>query len=526
MLKIVANHLGVTLYPTEDKHLDWIRPFNRRYIQFQSYWDPRQRRKVNTPVASFLFFRADRSEVRFLRTMLDELRNDLKGQRLIEGLDFFVKEEYHDVPKTKHLTMKSDWIPREEQAKAIEFVKGIESGAILLHLQTGGGKSSLALYLASTVFKHCFVCVMRPTFIGTGPSTGWLKAINKDMVNFKKHEICTVRGSEQLISLMNDILDKGHNPYKAILLSSRTIQNYLSTYEDNKDDPKLFESKGYPVKPQDFSKLLEVDTIYYDEAHFDHNFVCHLVSTINTKRFIGMSATPDADMAFQNRMMKLLFPLSKRYVQKVANVYQQPIAWHYQFKRPEYLRVTTKMGYSHILLEQTIMKRGWMMDAYFKLIKKAIDDYFYPKHQANNKLRCVVTVATIEMARELKNYIEEQYTGIFEKVTTYVEGENVSNLYGATLCVSTIIGAGTGHDIPMLSTVIMTNAISSTKSNLQAIGRLRKLEIENMPDIEHSFVYFVADNLDQHVKYHHKKVNETFKGRTLPVRNVDTGVII
>lgn len=239
-----------------------------------------------------------------------------------------------------------------------------------------------------------------------------------------------------------------------------------------------------------------------------------------------MSATPDADMAFQNRMMKLLFPLSKRYVQKVANVYQQPIAWHYQFKKPEYLRVTTKMGYSHILLEQTIMKRGWMMDAYFKLIKKAIDDYFYPKHQANNKLRCVVTVATIEMARELKNYIEEQYTGIFEKVTTYVEGENVSNLYGATLCVSTIIGAGTGHDIPMLATVIMTNAISSTKSNLQAIGRLRKLEIENMPDIEHSFVYFVADNLDQHVKYHHKKVNETFKGRTLPVRNVDTDVII
>ena len=130
------------------------------------------------------------------------------------------------------------------------------------------------------------------------------------------------------------------------------------------------------------------------------------------------------------------------------------------------------------------------------------------------------------MARELKNYIEEQYTGIFEKVTTYVEGENVSNLYGETRCVSTIIGAGTGHDIPMLATVIMTNAISSTKSNLQAIGRLRKLEIENMPDIEHSFVYFVADNLDQHVKYHHKKVNETFKGRTLPVRNVDTDVII
>ena len=63
MLKIVANHLGVTLYPTCDKHLDWIRPFNRRYIAFQSYWDPRQRRKVNTWL---LFYSSEQTEVKFV----------------------------------------------------------------------------------------------------------------------------------------------------------------------------------------------------------------------------------------------------------------------------------------------------------------------------------------------------------------------------------------------------------------------------------------------------------------------------
>ena len=69
----------------------------------------------------------------------------------------------------------------------------------------------------------------------------------------------------------------------------------------------------------------------------------------------------------------------------------------------------------------------------------------------------------------------------------------------------------------------MTVAIGSEQTNIQVQGRLRKLPLEGAL---HDFVYFVCDDIDSHRKYHYDKRDRIFKGKLLPVIELDSGYCI
>jgi superfamily II DNA or RNA helicase len=81
-----------------------------------------------------------------------------------------------------------------------------------------------------------------------------------------------------------------------------------------------------------------------------------------------------------------------------------------------------------------------------------------------------------------------------------VEEDPYENLMQADVSVSTLLSAGTGVDIPMLTTVILTTSISSSQSNIQGFGRLR-----NIPNKKLRFVYFVCSDFPKQLEYHEKK---------------------
>lgn len=493
--------------PKTEQHRLALRTYAKNYVRYSQYWDKWKRKQVMTPEAPYVFFTKDRREVRGMFTMFEDLIASLKLSGLNEGSDFIT--EYHTLDLVKdevYPKIKEGWSPRGEQQDVIDFVSQFPLGPSLLFLQTGAGKSITAMFCIDQI-KQRFVGIMRPQFLGKNSESGWLKDFHKTY-DLKPNEICRVQGRKALISLINICLEKGYNPYKALLLSNKTLMFYISEYEAN--TPENFKALGFNCIPQDLPKLLGVDTFVIDEAHFDHHLNCKMTSYFQLNRIMGATATPNPDNAFVDRMSKLLFPVERRYRQKELNVYIQPYAYQYSFENPNKIRTEGFRGYSHVAFEKSLMKTKRTTQAYFQMIDELIQHYHIPKLYVH-PYRCLVTVATINMAYALTAYLKQKYPN--KKVTSYVADDPVDNLYTSDICVSTILGSGTGHDISDLATVIMTNAINSTQQNLQTAGRLRHLNDK----VEHTFVYLVCTDFMSHKQYDMAKRYKIFKDKTLNI---------
>lgn len=365
--------------------------------------------------------------------------------------------------------------------------------------------------------KSRFVAIMRPKYIGgagdeSGDETGWVKSFKKSY-DITEDEIYIVAGSQSLKQLIQECLDKT-DKYKAILISNKTIISYINSFR--RKSKEEFEADGWKCTPFDLPRLLGVDTIVSDEIHLDYHQQCILMSYLGVNRLLGASATPSPDDRFVDRMLRLLYPIDRRYVQKSHTAYIQPTCYRYRFKNPKAIRCETFRGYTHIGFEQSIMRQTRLKEAYFNLIAEAIEIFYIRKLQVNPDYCCVVMVATIKLARELTDYLSKKYPDY--TIKSFVENDPSSNLYYSQICVSTVLGSGTAHDIPNLATVFLTNNISSTQTNLQVAGRLRKLPDGRTPDL----VYFISENIKKHRIYDYKKRNETFKDNLLPVNDYYT----
>lgn len=511
--------MNVVLY-TPPSRLDTVRRFAREYIRYNEYWDKRRQKLMRVPEASYVFYTEDRSEIRFLRTMLDEFLSLLKLLNHKEGIDYDIT--YHDINNVVddiRPTLKPDFKPSEEreQPQVIDFATQFNTGSILLKLSGGAGKSACSIFTIDR-FKERFAAVMRQSLLGKDLDEGWLKDFEKAYI-INRNEICRVQGSTQLKSLINICLEKGYNPYKTMLFSNKTIMQYLKYYEQYSAED--FKNLGYNCTPQDLPVLLGINSIVVDEIHFDHHLNCKMASYFKVKRFIGATATPDFDNKFSDRMVKLLFPLDRRYQQQKSIIHIQPLSYHYKLENPDRVRFDGFRGYSHIKFEQSIMKKQKSKLAYFDMIHKIVEDIHVPKYSIKPEYKLLITVASIDMANELSDYIGDKYPD--KIVTSYVDKDPLSNLYQSDICVSTVQGSGTGHDIPNLATVIMTNAINATTTNLQCAWRLRKLKEE---ETEHSFVYFVCDDIYAHRKYDTAKKQFVFKGKALPVKDIQSNITI
>ena len=120
-----------------------------------------------------------------------------------------------------------------------------------------------------------------------------------------------------------------------------------------------------------------------------------------------------------------------------------------------------------------------------------VNDYKYGEKLA-------IYVSSIKMATSLTEYLKQQYADL--DVRRYVEDDPYENLLDPDIRITTIMSGGTGHDISNLKMVLLTVAISSSQSNVQTLGRLRKLD-----DIPVRFYYLTNLNVKKHVEYHEKK---------------------
>lgn len=424
----------------------------------------------------------DRREYRFHINTLAEFKIFLDDNYITDELYTLINIPLHESLDIT-IKVKSDFILRDYQIPAVEFLSNKDINISLLEFSMGRGKGACSITALSNVGKRTLF-VIKPTYIEK-----WVKELHELLLEPIKNMIA-VRGGDQLKGLIEMAKDGTLN-HKLILISNRTYQNFISSYEE---DPSYFEQEYGINTPEDLYSLLKIGVKLVDEVH--QEFHSHLKVDLytNVYKCIYLSATLINNNEFLMKMYKLIFPNEYRYNESFINRYIEAYAVYYNIKDNINLR-TVEYGsttYSHHAFEKSIIKHNRLLNSYFKLIDDTAEDGYFKEYVPGDKL--IIFAVSINLVTEITDYFKLKYPNL--NVVRYVEDDPFKNVLTGDIIVTAIANAGTAFDIKGLVCVIMTTAINSIAANKQAFGRLREIKGRNV-----RFYALNCNNVDKHKQY-------------------------
>ncbi len=335
-----------------------------------------------------------------------------------------------------------------------------------------------------------FIVFLKPQFIDK-----W-RADLKKLMDFTDEDIAVVQGSASMMNLIAQAMS-GNIPYKAIIVSNKTFQNWITAYEEEGD---ALLQKGYDCHPDQLMQVLRVGLRLVDEVHMDFHLNFKIDLYTHVAKSISLSATLISDDPFISTMQLTAYPKYLRYAGMEYDKYVHSVAILYSLK-PNTKVETTERGsskYSHHAVEKSLYRSPALMASYLALIEKLFRKYHVQRDGIVKGDRCLLYVSSIQFATTLTDYLILKHPTY--DIRRYVEDDPYENLMDGEITVSTIGSAGTGHDIDLLATVILTTAVRASASNIQGFGRLRNLAGKQM-----LFLYLTCEDIPKHVEYHDKK---------------------
>lgn len=351
--------------------------------------------------------------------------------------------------------------------------------------------------------------IIRPMFVEK-----WIQDI-KRTYEISDEDICDVQGSKQLMNLLARA-EAGTLTEKIIIVSNRTYQMWLKNYEMYGAASKEL---GYPCLPQDFCEFVQAGVRLIDETHMDLHLCSKIDQYSHVPYSIGLSATLITQDPFINKIYQVMFPMKDRYKELPLDKYIDVYAVMYRFEQPERIR-TQEFGstnFSNNAVEKSVMRHPATLRNYFKLIEFCIRDGFDRNPRKKKKL--IIYALSGEMIDLMVKHFKALYPQY--DVRRYMMEDAFDDLLESDICITTIGSAGTAVDVPNLTNTIVTISINSIQSNVQTLGRLRKLE-EGIPVQMH---YFVATDIPKSMEYHKNKM-ELFSNRAKSHNVVNSGFVV
>ncbi len=429
------------------------------------------------------FYSEYRFHINTLETFKAELKNNFITDEMVEWV-----EEPIPTPTKVTLPIFPHWQPREEQPKVIDYLMQPSPRAKFVSLQTGKGKSYTWMVSASQ--KGLLpVILVRPMYMDK-----WVEDIRRTY-DIALEDLMVVRGGAQLQALL-ELAHAGTMDAKLVLISNKTFQNWIKLYEQFGQEG--LEHLGWSAAPGDFCQLLGAGERLIDEVHQDFhlNFKIDLYTHIHGST--SLSATMLADDDFLNRMYEVAYPMSQRYIGGAYDKYVSAKAVFYKLRYPNKIRCKDPKGrYNHIVFEESVMKNDTLCSNYMRLILQVIKGTWLKDYKPGQRL--IVFAGSVEFCTMLTDFLQKQFPG--KDVRRYVAEDPYENLMEPDIRVTTLMSAGTAVDIPNLSTTILTTAVNSSQTNVQGLGRLRKLPDGTTPE----FIYFVCEDIAKHIDYHERK---------------------
>jgi superfamily II DNA or RNA helicase len=432
---------------------------------------------------------------------------------LIEEIDIIEKPLY--TPTKVPFKLKSHLQLRDYQEEAKAFVLQEDSTDFHSRLITFPmGKGKTMTYCATIAdMGQRTIAIVLPKYM---EKTATDLCTNLDI---RPKQVMMVRGSKELKGVISAAKDTGHQADFTVI-SLKTFVNFIKEYER---DPETCESEAsYGCKPEDLCELLGAGSIVMDEVH-EHLFAIFTVMIYtHVPKIIGLSATfIDQDPFIQN-IQHLMFPKEIRFDKVKMDKYIKVYAISYNFQDIFSARIRTQefgsSNYSHMAFEKSLIKnkRKTILDNYLHLIDMQVQNYYVNGHMKEDKL--AIYASSIEMCQIIVDYLKMKYTQY--SIAKYTQGDPYKNAIEVDIRVTTLLSLGTAIDIPNLRTVIMTMSVQSPKSNLQVLGRLRKLS-----DRDVKFVYLYCEAIPKQVDYHTQKL-KLFEDWTESIKELRSPMLV
>lgn len=469
-----------------------VEQFARKYIQWGYDGAERARgRFVRVAEKVFATATADKTEFRFHINQLPEFKDFLRLNYITPEMVEYITLARAE-PRHVELVIKEGWKLREHQVGPVEFMLAPEPVHKLIGLQTGQGKSFVAMY-STAKLAVLPVFLMRPMFIDK-----WIIDLRKTY-EMELEDLMVVRGTDSLQALIQLAMADAI-PSKIILISNRTLQIWITAYERLGDGTLEI---GYGCRPEEFFSLLKAGIRWIDEVHLDFhlNFKIDLYTDIF--RAGSMSATLKADDAFLNQMYEIAYPIDSRFEGDAYIKYVSATALLYRFDEPHKIKSENwrQKTYSHHVFEESLMRHPPILKNFMDMIKMVVNAEFVHDHVDGEKM--LIYVAGVEFATYVTEQLSREYPQF--KVMRYcgTADDPYDNLMTSDLSISTLGSAGTNVDIPGLKCVFLTTAVNATQSNIQGFGRLRN----NLPEGRICrFVWATNEDTRKHIEYHDRKV--------------------
>lgn len=420
-----------------------------------------------------------------------------------EFKDYTLVDKKNTNPTKGNYKVKSNWKIRDNQIPCRDFIENDPKGNKLLPLTMGTGKTFIALNSLANIGDKFCVLIM-PTF-----TEKWISDI-LEIHESERQEICVINGSPDksiftIEKLIKQVKEYGEVPWRYFILSLVSFRNYITKFETNSEAAM----EEYGCSPQELFPLLGVGSLLVDETHLAFNSLFKCLTYSNVKFQLGLSATLIPTNALEDRVYKCIYEGDEIFPDKMIKKYIKcyPVGFNANRERVKKLRWTNnfrqknKGAYNHTAYEKSIMKSPELLRNYVAIIRETFDALYISDKMEKDK--CVIFVATIKMVRYLTELFATLYPSL--NVQGYCEDDSYEEMLKADVIFSTIGSAGTGIDIPHLRVAIQTVSVSSPKSNLQTLGRLRVLS-----DRDVKFAYLYCFQIQKQMG-HHKERMDIFK---------------
>lgn len=400
--------------------------------------------------------------------------------------------------------------PREYQIPIINFNVLDNPRSKLVELQTGKGKTFIALASVAKIGTR-FVLATKGGFVNR-----WLKDVagEDSVLKLPHNDVIVIKGSESLKMIIQLALTD-QLEFSGILISTNTLNNYYKHYYDNDGD--MTEYGG--LHPVALWALLKVGTLITDEFHMllHMNYVREMYNHV--PKTINLSATMIPNSPFMKMIHDTLFPPETRAPAVEYDKYIAVKALFYGI-HPDTrdIKCFRNGKYNHTLYEENIMKKPKVLKNYLDMITSLVGGIYDAEGRHKPGEKIIVYVSTQELATKLTDRFREIYEDKYV-INRFVSLDPYSNVINSDIIVSTPGSLGTAHDVADLRYTFLTTALGKEDTNVQLLGRLRRLK--NNPDVTPEMYYLVNRDIAKHMDYHQRK-RDLFKPITLSQLELET----
>lgn len=498
----VASHFFIVKNPNP-RAMPAIIRFCQRYTLYN--WVKKTSSKPSyEPVKVFATRTKDNREFRFHIGQFNDFIDFIEKDYIVPSMYTITYREMFEPVKIEcSINPKYQLRDRQPEVKNFVVEESVDDNrSRLVALPTGYGKSLVSLVCAAEIGKRVLINIL-PTYIER-----WIDAL-KDTFLCDNKDILVIQGSNQMRDLI-DLAEEGRLEAKYIILSLRTVQNYIKSYETN---PYDLESEGYAVNPDQLCQHLGVGTVIIDETHQHLHAVFKFLVYTHVPKVIALSATLLSDDSTIEKIQHMMFPKEIRFDEVKMDKYIKCYAVAYGFEDMYRSKIRVNefgsKNYSHLAFEKSLMRCKKTAGNYMDMINYLVRIGYVEHYRSGDK--AIVFVATIAMANILTNYLKMKHPNL--DVRRYVEDDPFENVMEADIRVTTVLSSGTAIDIPQLTCAIQTVNLKSTVSNIQSLGRLRKLK-----DRDVRFYFMFCEEIKKHHEYYHHR-KQIFADRTVSIKD-------